>query len=143
MNIKLQSLLQVQVNRFWPSGQSNESIQAFSSNCFIEKMRESSKYVILSTFEIKKNEIKNVLKVRNVIFTLLELALNIEEADLQIIPHLHKTVTEDCKRVIVSCNNTDVLALLLYYIDKFMSNGLTALWIKFGTGSSSKLHCIF
>ena len=93
MNIKLQSLLQVQVNRFWPSGQSNESIQAFSSNCFIEKMRESSKYVILSTFEIKKNEIKNVLKVRNVIFNLLELALNIEEADLQIIPHLHKTVT--------------------------------------------------
>ena len=76
MNIKLQSLIQIQVKRFWSSDQNNESIQAFSRSCFIEKMRESGKYVILSTFVIKKNEIKNVLKVRNVIFNLLELALN-------------------------------------------------------------------
>ena len=78
------------------------------------------------------------MEVRNVIFDSQGLALNMEEADQRIIPHLHKAVTEGCKRVIVLRNDTDVLALLFYYTHEFMSNGLFELWMKFGTGGSSR-----
>ena len=35
-------------------------------------------------------------------------------------------------------NDTDVLELLLYYINEFISNGLSKLWMKFGNGDSSR-----
>ena len=138
MNIKLQSPIPVQVERFWSSDQNKESIQALSRNYFIEKARESEKHLTLSGYVTKNNEIKNALEVRNVTFDRQDLALTSQEADQRIIPHLHKTVTEDCKKAIVLCNDTDVLALLLYYIHEFMSNELSELWMKFGIGESSR-----
>ena len=138
MNIKLQSTIPVQVERFWSSDQNKESIQALSRNYFTEKARESEKHLILSGYVTKNNEIKNALKVRNVTFDHQDLALNLEEADQRIIPHLHKTVTEGCKKAIVLCNDTDVLALLLHYIHEFKPNGLSELWMKFGIGDSSR-----
>ena len=73
---------------------------------------------------------------------MFDLALNLEEVDLQIIPLLHETVTEGCKKAIVLCNDTDVLVLLLYYIHEFMCNGLSDLWMKFGIGDSSRYHLL-
>ena len=101
-------------------------------------MRKSEKHLILSGYVTKNSEIKNALEVRNVTFDRQDLALNLAEADQRIILHLHKTVTEVCKKAIVLCNDTDVLALLLYYIHEFMSNGLSDLWMKFGIGDSSR-----
>ena len=101
-------------------------------------MRESEKHLILSGHVTKNNEIKSALEIRNVTFDRQDLALNLEEADQQIISHLHKTVTDGYKKAIVLCNDTDVLALLLYYIHEFMSNGLSELWMKFGIGDSSR-----
>ena len=52
---------------------------------------------------------------------------------------------QGCKRAIVLSNDTDVFALLLYYIHEFMSNELSELWMKFGTGDTSRfipLHLI-
>ena len=81
MNVKLQSPIPVQVERFWLSDQNKESIQALSRNYFIEKARESEKYLILSGYVTKNNEIKNALEVRNVTFDRQDLALSLEEAD--------------------------------------------------------------
>ena len=58
MNIKLQSPIPVQVERFWSSDQNKESIQALSRNYFIEKARESDKHLILSGYVKKKKKLK-------------------------------------------------------------------------------------
>ena len=139
MNIKLQSPIPAQVERFWSSDQNKESIKPLSRNYFIEKARESEKHLILSDYVTKNNEIKNASEVRNMTFDCQDLALNLEEADQRIILSLYKTVTEGCKKAIVLCNDADVLALLLYYIHEFMSNGLSELWMKSGIGDSSRL----
>ena len=101
MNIKLPFPIPVQVERFWSSDQNKESIQALSRSYFIEKARESGKHLILRCYVTKNSEIKNALEVRNVTFDRQDLALNLEEADQRIMPHLHKTVIEGCKKAIV------------------------------------------
>ena len=144
MNINLQSPIPVQVDRFWECDQNKENIQALSRDYLTEKAQGSNKHLVLSGYITKNNEIKNALEVRTL--TLREdLASNLEEADVRIIPHLHTAVMHGCKRAIVLSNDTDVFALLLYYIHEFMSNGLSELWMKFGTDDTSRfipLHLI-
>ena len=55
MNIKLQSPISVQVERFWSSDPNKESIQELSRNYFIEKTRESENNLILSGYVTKNN----------------------------------------------------------------------------------------
>ena len=77
-----------------------------------------------------------------------ELALNLEEADMRIIPHIvwHLQRFKDSSEIIVESNDTDVVILLLFYIENFKQYGLEKLWIHFGkqkTKSYIPLHEIY
>ena len=63
---------------------------------------------------------------------------DIEEADARIIPHVAFSIRSGTKRVVVLSNDTDVVVLLLYYFNQFLSMGVQQLWIKFGTGDNSR-----
>ena len=63
-----------------------------------------------------------------------ELSQRLEEADLRIIPHAKWAVDKGCERLVILANDTDVVALLLYYADILITNGLKELWVQYGTG---------
>ena len=58
---------------------------------------------------------------------------------LVILEAAHQKCSYKKKFLEILSNDTDVLELLLYYINEFISNGLSKLWMKFGTGDSSRL----
>ena len=57
----------------------------------------------------------------------------IEEADLRIIPHIKDSIQSKNTRIVLLSNDTDVLVLVLYFMQYFTSVGLTELWTQFGT----------
>ena len=65
LNINLQSLIPVQVDRFWECDQNKVNIQALSRDYFTEKAQGSNKHLILSGYIIKNNEIKNAMESEN------------------------------------------------------------------------------
>ena len=72
-------------------------------------------------------------------FTREDLQMCLEEADVRVIPHIHKAVSNGVERVVVLSNDTDVVVLLLFYIFDFFSLGLKECWIRVGTGEN-KVH---
>ena len=65
-----------------------------------------------------------------------ELASDLEEADMRIIPHINWQLLNfpGCTEVLVESNDTDVVVLLIFYFRSFMVAGLKDLWIHFGKG---------
>ena len=78
--------------------------------------------------------------------TLSELDLNIEEADVQLVPHaIHATQT-GAKRLAILSGDTDVMVLALYFNTDLKTNRLPELWMLAGVGDSTRyipLHLIF
>lgn len=64
------------------------------------------------------------------------LDVDIEEADVRLIPHAMDAVTTGTARIVVLSNDTDVLVLLLYYWRILFSHGLKELWMRGGVGDS-------
>ena len=62
----------------------------------------------------------------------------IEEADLRIIPHMEDSIQAKNTRIVLLSNDTDVLLLVLYFMQYFTSIGLKELWIQFGTGQNKR-----
>ena len=62
----------------------------------------------------------------------------IEEADLRIISHMEDSIQPKNTRIILILNDTDVLLLVLYFMQYFTSTGLKELWIQFGTRQKKK-----
>jgi hypothetical protein len=67
-----------------------------------------------------------------------ELASDLEEADMRIIPHIQWHLnTFSFSETVVESNDTDVVVLLLYYMKDFKVSGLKKLWIHFGKGKTA------
>ena len=62
----------------------------------------------------------------------------IEEADGRIIPHIAKAIIAGNKRIVVFSNDTDVVVFILYYIHEFIRLGAKEIWIRYGTGASTR-----
>ena len=56
----------------------------------------------------------------------------VEEADMRVIPHVMESIKRGNRRIAVLANDTDVLILLLRYMDKFIDEGALELWIRIG-----------
>ena len=68
-----------------------------------------------------------------------ELSLFLEEADTRIIPHIYYNILNGSKRTVVISNDTDVFALILHYMSLFFDKEINELWLKFGTGSYTRM----
>jgi len=68
-----------------------------------------------------------------------ELQFNhIEEADIRILPHTKHAIKNDCERIKVLSNDTDVLVVLLHHWDNLKKIGLKELWIRLGVGNTTR-----
>ena len=65
-----------------------------------------------------------------------ELNCDAEEADTRIIPHLHKISLNQNASAVVSSNHTDVCVLLFHFMYTLRNNGLSELWMRYGTGNA-------
>ena len=67
------------------------------------------------------------------------MSLFLEEADTRIIPHIYYNILNGYKQIVVISNDTDVFALILFYMSLFFDKGIKELWLKFGTGSYTRM----
>ena len=63
---------------------------------------------------------------------------DIEEADLRIIPHAVNVATNGHKCIVILSNDTDVLILVLYYWRLIHGKGVEEVWMRAGTGDSTR-----
>lgn len=68
------------------------------------------------------------------------LTSSFEEADLRMILHMNLAVGQGATRLLVLCNDTDVVALILRYVDLLMARGLREIWISFGVGEKLRFN---
>ena len=66
------------------------------------------------------------------------LTLRIEESDMRIIPHIKWALINGAENIMVLSNDTDVLALLLYYLSTYKEYGLKQVWIRVGSGNNQR-----
>ena len=59
-----------------------------------------------------------------------ELDNDIEEADVRMIPHILYAIKSGSQRIVILSNNTDILVLVLHYIDKFLRKGVKEIWLR-------------
>ncbi len=69
----------------------------------------------------------------------LSLLVGIEEADEQVVPYVQLAVRKGVDKVVVLSNDTDTIAVLLYYIPRFSQIGLKELWLQYGTDEHSRM----
>ena len=60
-----------------------------------------------------------------------DLTSRIEEADMCIIPHVNQTVNRRSNNVVILSNDTDVVVLVLHYMEKIVSEGLQKHWSRY------------
>ena len=67
------------------------------------------------------------------------MSLFLEEADTRIIPDIYYNILNGYKQIVVISNDTDVFALILFSMSLFLDKGIKELWLKFGTGSYTRM----
>ncbi len=68
--------------------------------------------------------------------SLMELKNSIEEADFRLVPYVNWVAHHNILTSV--SNDTDVIAIMLRYIETFKPNGLSELWVQFGTGEKQR-----
>ena len=66
------------------------------------------------------------------------LDVNIEEADIRIIPHAIHETENGASRIVVLSDDTDVIILVLHFWETLHQKGLKELWVKGGVGDSTR-----
>ena len=59
--------------------------------------------------------------------------------DMRILPHIKWSLINGAENLLVLSNDTDVLALLLYYLSIYKEYGLKQIWIRIGSGEKQRL----
>ena len=140
-NIKEQTPLPQQMDKFWSSTHNKVLLQRFIQDHFTSLTYKSGVRMFFSgivdgkhaTDCMDNNGVNSSVKV------VPELKLNIEEADARIIPHIawHLKQFGDCDAVLVESNDSDVVVYLLYYMHYLSRNETVQVWTAFGKGSNA------
>ena len=129
------------MERFWACDRSKENLQLISRSFFIENASENSKCLTLRSIigdSDTCNGIQYIQYKDSITSNKENLDKPIEEAALRIIPHIEDSVQSKNTRIVLLSNDTDVLVLLLYFLQYFTSIGLKELWIQFATGQNKR-----
>ena len=143
-----ESHIPVQIEKFWANNSNKENLQKLAKEFFINKSIENQINAVLSgCLSDNEDGCLKAVEVRDeFVFDRADLDIDIEEADLRIIPHVSKLVSRNFTNIVVISNDTDVLILLLHYLPQFIENGLEEIWVKFGAGGHSgfiPLHVMY
>ena len=125
------------MEKFWACDRSKENLQLISRSFFIENASENSKCLFLSGIIGDSDTCNGIQWIQykdGITSNKGNLDKPIEEAYLIIIPHIEDLIQSKNKRIVLLSNDTDVLVLVLYFMQYFTSIGFKELWIQFGTG---------
>ena len=67
-----------------------------------------------------------------------ELNVEVDEADLRLLPHAKYAVNRECSRVIVLANDTDIIVAFICHCHFLKNLGLQELWIRGGMGKITR-----
>ena len=121
-NIECKSYMPSQMKKFWAYDRNKENLQLISLSFFIENASENSTCLTLNGITSNTDNLDKP----------------IEEADQRIISHTEDSIDSKNTRIVLLSNDTDVLVLMLYFMQYFTSIGLKDLWIQFGIGQNKR-----
>ena len=125
-----------QMDTFWIESSNKVTLQDFSRQYFKEKYKESVEIIlsgVLSGEDVLNAECIPAISILSDGQEVdIGLSLYVEEADMRIIPHMMSSIRKGNKRIIVLANDTDVVIMILRYVDKFIEEGACEIWIRIG-----------
>ena len=143
INMSLTSKIPVQIDRFWASPANKIALQKLCSIFLKDAVKSKHLKIVLSSTLNCDGSISPCFEYREDVTTQIreDLSLFFEEADTRITPHTHiyHNILNGYKRIVVISNDTDVFALILHYMSLFFVKGINELWLKFGTGSYTRM----
>ena len=130
-NIKSDTPLPNQEEKFWPSQKNKQMLQVFLRNYIL--INCNSKWpgveIVFSTLQSLES-ISTLSHLKNDPAMSMLQRFDIEEADTKIILHVNNCSIEKAEKILVLSCDTDVLTLLLNFWKDFSSNGLQVLHYK-------------
>ncbi len=102
-----------QLDKFWVSSQNKQQLQTL-----VHTIATSCEVNMLVSPCVQDQEVKaaKLQDSSSSCTDILELASWIEEADERVVLHVHWAVRKGAERVVMLSNDTDTIAVLLYYI---------------------------
>ena len=70
--------------------------------------------------------------------TIPELDLQLEEADLRIMPHALNAAVDGMSTIILLSNDTDILVAMLYFVREIKAHGGQTIWMRGGVGNTTR-----
>ena len=129
-NIGYSLYIPTQIEKFWAFNRNKENLQLISRSFFIKNASENSKCLTVSGI-IGDNDTRKCIQCiqyKDDINNKENINKFIEEADLNIIPHIEDLIQSKNIRIILLSNDADVLVLVLY----FMQYSLLLVWKNYG-----------
>ena len=129
VNMQEESHIPAQIEKFWENNSNKENLQKLAKEFCINKSIENQINAVLSgCLSDNEDRCLKAVEVRDeFVFDRADLDIDIEEADLRIIPHVSKSFSRNFTNIVVISNDTDLLILLLHYLPQFIENGLEEL----------------
>ena len=116
----------ISMDSFWVSSNNKTRLQQFVKKSILEHANPGVHVVVSGTGISGRTEVESCKAIfnKNEVVQVPVLDIDIEEADVRLFPHLSHCVTGGITRVVVLCNDTDVLVLLLHFWSTMKAHGL-------------------
>ena len=139
-NLKLDTPLPVEMGTFWASSNNKSKLQKLLKKYLMTTVHDQNPNLeLVLSGAYGEVEISNCYKIcQHNTTAVSSLDLDIEEADVRIIPHALDAVTLGSTRVVLMSNDTDVLVISLCYWDLFKAHGLKELWMRGGVADTTR-----
>ena len=148
-NIGASDLVPKQLDKFWNSPNNKMLLQELTRTVAIDSITAID--VILSGCETNGDLLKATCSSfdhqgQRTMLEINTLSQAVEEADDRIILHCQHEVDAGQGQIMVVSNDTDTLVRLLFFIHKWIQQGLRELWLEFGTGERRRhipIHTLY
>ena len=120
------------IEKFWPSASNKENLQLLRQVALTKFDN-----VVLSSMFID-DELVNSFHQAPISTSVNELDSWEEEAD-KVISHAMWAINCGAKQLIGLSNDCDTLMLLLWYMERFIENGLKEFWLQYGRGERKRM----
>ena len=141
-SISSETPIPVQMEKFWGSESNKQLMQSyFCENMKVLAMKKKVPLVLSGTIKDDISLPPQYVDVDNEsVENVEDLTLEIEEADLRIIPHIAWNIKRNIniKNFIVISRDTDVIVLLSFYFKQFSELGVMRVWIVIGIGEKKR-----
>lgn len=134
--INSETKLPVSMDAFWASPTNKTKLQQLLRQIAIQQ--SNSRTVVVSAMGVAPDMLPCISVSKDDINPLRELDVEIEEADVRLIPHALHAVNHGSTRIVILSNDTDVMVLALHYWDILKCHGLQELWMRAGVANTTR-----